>query len=366
MKKAVQDIYTTDRKTPASLAALSESDQTRLLTKPYIDALRRRQRTTALLATVFLLIVGGLVAVIVHQYILLSTGRPVKATPAAVRKTKSISPLDLSGDMEAQILTDQLLDLVEKEIPAATNVTFDIDWVKQAALYLVKADNAAKNDRLDDAVEAYTKALLIFPELRGVQRQIGLIHLKRKDYSAAAAAFEKASAEDKLTYGLANNIGVSYLALEDFAQAEANFRLAADLNPSYPLAYFNLATLYVRKGEPQKAAEHFRKYLALKPEDMNATQMYAMLLVDLKQWDDAIGLLQRISRSSPDVAPVHFRLAQAFSNAGKKTEAIDALRRAASLVDPRNALGWMSRPEFDGLRNEEEFRTLLTELSATE
>ena len=43
-----------------------------------------------------------------------------------------------------------------------------------------------------------------------------------------------------------------------------------------------------------------------------------------------------------------------------------ALRRATQLVDPRQALAWMSRPEFDLLRGETAFRDLLTELGTAD
>jgi hypothetical protein len=40
-----------------------------------------------------------------------------------------------------------------------------------------------------------------------------------------------------------------------------------------------------------------------------------------------------------------------------------ALRRGAKLLEAKQALAWMSRKEFDLLRNDPEFRTLLNELS---
>jgi superkiller protein 3 len=167
-----------------------------------------------------------------------------------------------------------------------------------------------------------------------------------------------------MTYGLANNLGVSYLALEDFKKAEVSFLMATQLNPQYALAYFNLATLYLRTGDADKAAGFFEKYLQFKPDDIAAAQTYAMVLVQLKQWDHAAGLLQQIAQFAPDVAPIHFRLAEALSHTTHRDAAIHSLKRAISLVDPRLALAWMSRPEYNLLRNEPEFGQLLNDLSS--
>ena len=365
MKNPSQDIYGTRRK--ADQDSLTDGDHAELLSRPWTDAVRRERRSMGVLALVVILIVCLVSAVVVQQYLLI-VRRPSDKdlVHTRVNKPAPTSTLDLNAEIQAQSIIDELAESQVLKIPEAGDLPFNAQWVKQAAYHLVQADKAAREERLDDALDDYGKVRHIFPQIAGVERQIGLIQLRKKDYTAAAATFEKCAVEEEMTFGLANNLGVAYLALENFPKAEQNFLEASRLNPSYPLAYFNLATLYLRTSKPDKAAEYFEQYLNLKPDDLAAAQTYAMLLVQVKQWQKAATMLEQISKLQPDVAPVHFRLAEALAHSSNRAAAIAALKRATGLVDPRKALTWMSRPEFDLLRNEPGFQQLLDDLGTAD
>jgi Flp pilus assembly protein TadD len=363
MKKTSQDIYGTNRK-KEEVDPLSDQDRYDLLQKPWLDARRQHRRATITLTIVVFVILALIATVVVQQYFLTkqSTGKGT-TSKAVPEKTIMSSSFNVNTDTQTQFMMDELSELKNITLPEKGDMPLNTQWIKQAAYYLIQAEKAAREERFDDAIDSYGKALLIYPKLQGAHRQLGLAYLRKKDYQNAAPEFEKASAEEAMTYGLANNLGVSYLALEDYKKAENSFLMATQLNPQYALAYFNLATLYLRTGDPTKAAGFFEKYLSYKPEDVAAAQTYAMVLVQLKRWDQAAGLLQQIATFAPDVAPIHFRLAEALSHTTHRDAAIESLKRAVSLVDPRQALAWMSRPEYDLLRNEPGFRELLNDLS---
>lgn len=365
-KNPTQDIYGTDRRKRHE-QPFSNGAQNIPLAQPWMDAMRQRRRSSFFLALIVLVVTALVGTVAVQQYLLSTrrtTGKWVVRPPPG--KAGATSPLDLNADPQTQFLMDELTELPVLSIPEKGDMPLNIQWVKQAAYHLMQAEKASKEERLDQALEAYQKTLLIFPQLQGVHRSMGLIYLRQKDYPSAASMFEKVTTEEEMTFGLANNLGVAYLALEDFKKAEENFLLATRLNPRYALAYFNLATLYLRSGDMAKSASHFEKYIELRPDDISAAQTYAMVLVQLKQWDRAVTLLDQIARVAPDVAPIHFRLAEALAHTGNREAALQSLRRATSLVDARKALAWMSRPEFDPLRNDVGFRHLLNELGAAE
>jgi len=363
MKQTSQDIYGTNRK-KAEVDPLSDQDRFDLLQKPWVDARRRNQRATVALTLVVFIILALIATVVVQQYLLKKQPAGKVTSKPVQEKTIMSSSFNVTTDTQTQLMMDELSELKNIALPEKGDMPLNTQWIKQAAYHLIQAEKATREERFDDAIDSYKKALLIYPKLQGAHRQLGLAYLRKKDYQNAAPEFEKAAAEEAMTYGLANNLGVSYLALEDYKKAEANFLSAIQLNPQYALAYFNMATLYLRTGDPSKAATFFEKYLSFKPEDVAAAQTYAMVLVQLKRWDQAAGLLQQIANFAPDVAPIHFRLAEALSHTTRRDMAIESLKRAVSLVDPRQALAWMSRPEYDLLRNEPGFRDLLNDLSA--
>jgi len=360
MKNISQDIYGTDRKDQKQ-EPLSEPDRLDLLNKPWTDAMRARRLYSAVLTTIVLTISALVATVVVQQYLLITRRSPPKSARTSTNMG-SPSPLDFSADPQTQFLTDELAEMKATAIPEKGDMPLSGPWVKETAYYLIQAEKAVKEERFDDALQAYEKVILINPNIQGVRRQMGLLCLRQKQYPKAAEMFEKVATEEEMTFGLANNLGVSYLAAEDYPKAEQNFLEAVKLNPAYALAYFNLATLYLRKNDATTAATYFEKYLNLKPDDVTAAQTYAMILVELKQWDKAVVSLEQIGRIAPDVAPIHFRLAEALAHTQKHDAAMLALRRGAGLVDAKRALAWLSRPEFDLLRNDPAFRQLLSEL----
>ena len=364
MKKTSQDIYGTIRK-KAEVDALSERDRYHLLQKPWVDARRSNHRRATITLTLVVFVILSLIAtVVVQQYLLAKRPRGKWTSKTIPEKSAASSSFNVTTDIQTQFMIDELAELKNVALPEKGDMPLNTQWIKQAAYQLIQAEKATREEQFDDAVDSYKKVLLIYPKLQGAHRQLGLVYLRKKDYQNAAPEFEKAKEEESMTYGLANNLGVSYLALEDYKKAETNFLLATQLNPQYALAYFNLATLYLRTGDANKAADFFEKYLQFKPEDVAAAQTYAMVLVQLKRWDQAANLLRQIVKFAPDVAPIHFRLAEALSHTTQRDAAIDSLKRAVSLVDSRQALAWMSRPEYDLLRNEPGFLQLLNELSS--
>jgi tetratricopeptide (TPR) repeat protein len=323
---------------------------------------QRQLRRQTLLFVLTVMVSGLLIVVVTTYYYLQISESRQNARPVRRTLERPSSPLRFEVDAQTMYLLEEL------PVPSGTVTSDDLPLsassIKQATYYLVSAEKAAKQDRNEDALNGYQQVARIFPDILGVQGQIGLLAIRLKQYAVAAEAFEKASRESPMTSSMANNLGVAYLGMEDFDKAEAAFKTATRMNSQYAMAYFNLATLYLRRGQPDKASQFFEEYMTLQPGDTMAGQTYALILIQLEQWDHAATLLQQIARVAPDVAPIHFRLAQALSHGPDREAAVAALKRAIALVDPRQALSWMSRPEFNLLRNDPAFQEILLELGA--
>ncbi|MFA5320616.1 MAG: tetratricopeptide repeat protein [Candidatus Omnitrophota bacterium] len=62
------------------------------------------------------------------------------------------------------------------------------------------------------------------------------------------------------------NLGVAYTSAKYYDEAVTAYLRSLELNPSNPDAHYNLAVVYdTIKQDPEKAVEHYRKYLELKP-----------------------------------------------------------------------------------------------------
>jgi tetratricopeptide (TPR) repeat protein len=340
---------------------------------PQGDALRQWKsdlRAEKIKNTFYALI--GLAAVAAAGYFALRHSRALnkpKAEATAVRPAPppeaAAPPLRLQ-DPRLYLLED-LLNVAPQERPAAGPAPLDATWVKQAGHHLAASDRALSEGRFGMALSHLEKALAIYPDLRDVHRIIGTIHLEQRRYEEALAAFQQALEENpdsrEIRCGILNNLGGVYRNLRRPAEAEKHFRAALDLDAEYLKARFNLAGLLHEENRLEEAAELYRDYLTRDPANVKAAEYFASVLIKLKRWAEAAGELEKILITEPDVAPLHFHLAQAYAQTERADACLAALRRGVVLVDSGRALAWINQPEFDPVRSSSGFQALVGELS---
>ncbi len=288
--------------------------------------------------------------------------RPAPPMPTSGGAPPAIVDIEASLQLPERYLGDELL-AIRPQTPPAGGIPLAIPWVKQAALSLVRAEQALEEGRPQDAVNHYRDALKIYPLLEGVRQQIGMIQLGQSQFVESEKELLLAVKESPGSAALHNNLGLVQVQLEKFDEAASSLAKALELSPDHTKAMFNLATLHVRRGEDRKAAEMFARYLARKPSDSEAVQKYATVLMRLEEWAQAEQELAKAILLEPSVAPLHVRLAQVQAKNGKVADCVASLRRVSELVDHRRALAWMAQPEFDAIRNEQDFKDLTEELA---
>lgn len=373
MQKSQHDIYRTRRGANPSAPVVTEGSPGDSFGKLWLEELRKSRRNAILFGAVVFGFVLLILIIFFQQYLLMnrpsfeerpSPIRMISADPHETRPARSMSYLDFSIDRESMFLLDELQESTPLTRVEASDMPLNADWIKQAAYHVVMAEKAEREQLVETALEHYHHAVRIFPGLKGIHSRIGLLQMQKKAYADAAKAFEIAREEEVLSFGIANNLAVAYMQLERNDRAEENLLHAIRLRPSYSPAYFNLARLYERREELDKASDYYRQFIEMEPENLGAMMSYAQVLILLQNWPEAVNQLQELGRLTPESPPVQFRLAQALSHTGNRQGAIDALYRAVALVDPRNALAWLSRNEFDLIRSEPRFQQLVTELSS--
>lgn len=83
----------------------------------------------------------------------------------------------------------------------------------------------------------------------------------------AAAAYKRAIDADRGNLDLYNDLGNVYFALKQYGEAAAAFSEATKREPNYALGWYNLAHA-LRKGDrAREAAEAYRQYIRLRPDD---------------------------------------------------------------------------------------------------
>lgn len=118
---------------------------------------------------------------------------------------------------------------------------------------------------VEEAREAYLKAIEADPNQTGALLNLGTIHFAAREFRKARECYERAVASDPRNalahFNLANVFEELGLRLE----AQIHYETALKLQPDYADAHYNLALLYQACGQPLRALRHWRIYLRLDP-----------------------------------------------------------------------------------------------------
>lgn len=102
--------------------------------------------------------------------------------------------------------------------------------------------------------------------------------------------------------------------------------------PEDPDALRGLGNIAYDRNQPQQAMDYYRRYLAVKPDDLSVqTDLATMLLADRKV-AEAMAAYQAVLRSDPKFFQAQFNLALAHRAAGDESAALAALRRAREIA----------------------------------
>ncbi len=281
---------------------------------------------------------------------------PVEVTPR---------PPLLTIDPEGQLVLDELADLAAA-LPPDEDGPYPLTphWIQQAAIQLRLADAAYGNGEWRAALTHYRAAVRILPGIEGLAATMGICALRLRDFEEAERIFTQAlETEEERRAALLNNLAVARMGREHYAEAREAIAEAIAEDPEYAPARQNLGVLHFRTGDMEAAAEAFAEAAEVAPLGAEHIHVYAVTLLRLERWAEAAEVLRQSGERYPDAAPIHFRRAEALARKPDPAGAIEALRRAVSLVDPPRAMLWLSRSGYDPLREQPEFQQIVSELT---
>ena len=132
------------------------------------------------------------------------------------------------------------------------------------------------------------------------------------------------------------------LMQELIQQAVNEAKLAVNLNPANILAWENLARTYqqlmrIADGMDTWAATTYRQAIVLDPYNPLLAVELGGVYIQMKNYTDAITQFTRATNLKPDYANAWYNLANVYELNGDNQQAIDALEKTVSLVDPSSS-----------------------------
>jgi len=123
------------------------------------------------------------------------------------------------------------------------------------------------------------------------------------------------------------------------AQAEGEYKAALRSNAYDELAWRQLGGILNAKGDPGAAEEHYRKALALQPNDAEAKTGLAIVMIATNRAGEAGPLLESALKDDPTNMTARFRLSGLYRRAGRTADADREMKAFHHYQDLKDKLG---------------------------
>lgn len=174
---------------------------------------------------------------------------------------------DISGVFRERILQAGEKFFVQKDYRGAIDISTPI--IEQISLSSVHFLIGASHFRMKDfelAKLSFERAASVCDENYDAHHHLGLYFEKTGDFKAAEAAFARGLEYFDAPNGLRfSKLATSQYQNGKYQEAIANHHRAISLDPSISKSHFELAMMYDRAGEHQRALHHFQEHARLKP-----------------------------------------------------------------------------------------------------
>jgi len=159
---------------------------------------------------------------------------------------------------------DQALVCVDKVIQKEKNLP---------SLYLMRGELCHRLGRIDEAVEAFQKAIELNPE--DVLSYSALLELQEdtNDLVAAIDIYKRMIEKRPNSALLHYQLGLTYARIKNNTSGIAELEKALQLDPRMIRAHYILALLYIDENRLPDAIKSLEQYLPKKPEDTKAWQV---------------------------------------------------------------------------------------------
>ena len=157
--------------------------------------------------------------------------------------------------------------------------------------------------------------------------------LDEEDWAAAAPLLETIVVEEPENVDVQFNLAYCYAQLQQSDKAVEHYRKVVELKPGLTEAHMNLGILLMERREFGEAAPHFRTVSEARPDEFAPSLYFAHASLEAGEAEAAAQAYKKAVELDPQSADAHLGLGQALLRSGRAAEAAPHYSRAAEL-DP--------------------------------
>jgi tetratricopeptide (TPR) repeat protein len=167
----------------------------------------------------------------------------------------------------------------------------------------------AEAGRYDDAIAQAREILIQDAKNVSTYRNLSRIYFAQGEYAMSQLCAEKAKTMASGDAGIYNNIGVTYLVMENLPAAVEEFKTARKLDPDHVESNLNLGYLALDSGDYALAKECFEIAVGADPGNLDAKLGLAVALRGVNDFDGASRLYDDILKADPSNQLAYFNAA---------------------------------------------------------
>tara|TARA_B100001057_G_scaffold86673_1_gene82604 strand:+ start:216 stop:2189 length:1974 start_codon:yes stop_codon:yes gene_type:complete len=188
-----------------------------------------------------------------------------------------------------------------------------------------------ENGKLDEAIEAYNKALASKPDFAEAYNNIGNALNEQGKPDEAIEAYNKALASKPDFAEAYNNVGNALNEQGKLEEAIQALTKALDIQPDFAEAYNNMGNALNEQGKLVEAIQALTKALSIKPDYAEAYYNMGVVIKEQGKLDEAIKAYSKAISLKPNYAEAYNNMGNAFLGQGNLEQAIDAYKKAISI-----------------------------------
>ena len=220
--------------------------------------------------------------------------------------------------------------------PAPADPDADASAPRPADACVERGEAHLRNKDSAPARQEFEEALRLDPKHPKALLGMGEVCLLEGDVSAAIRWISNGLRLREDAQGYASR-GYAHMTLGDPDAARADFERALQVEPTHPLAHFNLAVLYTQAKRPRRAEHHYGRAIQFSEgpsSEADARVNRASLLMSQQDYDRAEVDLHAALRLAPEHAGACFNLGICHEQRERWYEAAQAFLAALDYLPP--------------------------------
>ena len=181
-----------------------------------------------------------------------------------------------------------------------------------------------------------------------------------KIFTLRAMLQEIGSDSERRKCDLLRELGLLFAAEQDYGNAITSWEKVLAINPDYHEAWYNRGVALSALGRKEEAIQSYDKAVDIKPDSHEAWYNRGVELSALGRKEEAIQSFDQALQIQPDFASAYYNKACCYGLQGTIDLAIATLQQAITLDSDFQEMA-KTDPDFDRIRNDDRFRSLIGE-----